>query len=117
MNRIERNKMKLMMVMRSKMDRLFSKIIKEYNESYFELDAEEKMIIQYQIAYATVNAALEIINYQFVEDEIPSILELAQVNLEILEYEFIKHELYAFAAIMCDSRSKVTNEVFEMVRK
>ena len=115
MDRVSRNKEKILIMVNPRMKNIMRKIKCDYNDNYFKLTEDEKDIVSFQIAVAVLNATLEILNYQFTKEEVPAILEISAINLTMLEHDFSELELYSYAQIMKDSKSKINNDLFELV--
>ena len=110
MNRIRKNKEKLLVMMGPKMVRLLQKIKKDYTNLYFKLTPEEKDIVVLSICTLIFNTTISFLN-NYTQEEIPDLLEVSITNLELLEEDFVSNEMYSYAQMMRDSILKLQDDI------
>jgi hypothetical protein len=110
MNRIRKNKEKLLVMMGPKMVRLLQKIKKDYTNLYFKLTPEEKDVVVLAICSLMFNTTISFLN-NYTQEEIPDLLEVSITNLELLEEDFVSNEMYSYAQMMRDSIIKLQDDI------
>lgn len=115
MNRISKNKSKIMIMMEPRMRRLMEKIREDDNTDYFNLTKEERQVIAQQIATTTLTTTISLLN-NYTREELPDLFDISIINLTSLEEQFIEMEMYEQSQMMRDSITILTNDLFELAK-
>jgi hypothetical protein len=115
MNRISKNKNKIMMAMEPRMRRLMEKIKQDETTEYFILTDEEKDVVAHQVASTTLTTTISLLN-NYTREELPDLFDISIINLTSLEEQFVELEMYSQAAMIKDAITILTNDLFELAK-
>jgi len=115
MNRISKNKSKIMMAMEPRMRRLMERIKQDETTEYFLLTDEEKDVVAHQIASTTLTTTISLLN-NYTREELPDLFDISIINLTSLEEQFVELEMYSQAQMMRDAITILTNDLFELAK-
>jgi hypothetical protein len=115
MNRISKNKSKIMMAMEPRMRRLMERIKQDETTEYFNLTDEEKDVVAHQVASTTLTTTISLLN-NYTREELPDLFDISIINLTSLEEQFVELEMYSQAQMMRDAITILTNDLFELAK-
>lgn len=115
MNRISKNKSKIMIMMEPRMKRLMEKIKQDDTTEYFTLTDDEKLVVAQQIATTTLTTTISLLN-NYTRDELPDLFEISIINLNSLQDQFVELEMYSQAQMLKDAITILTNDLFELAK-
>jgi hypothetical protein len=116
MNRISKNKNKIMIMMEPRMRRLMERIRRDETTEYFLLTDEEKEIVAQQVASTTLTTTISLLN-NYTREELPDLFDISIINLQSLEEQFVELEMYSQAAMIKDAITILTNDLFELAKR
>jgi len=115
MNRISKNKNKIMIMMEPRMRRLMERIRRDETTEYFLLTDEEKEVVAQQVASTTLTTTISLLN-NYTREELPDLFDISIINLTSLEEQFVELEMYSQAAMVKDAITILTNDLFELAK-
>jgi hypothetical protein len=113
MNRIRKNKEKLIDIMGPKMFKMMEKIKTHYDDTYFQLTKDERNRIVDEVTALILHTTLNFFN-QYTPEELPDIYDLTIINLSQMEEFFVEAELYGFAQMLRDSILTLENDISDL---
>jgi hypothetical protein len=115
MNRISKNKSKIMIMMEPRMRRLMERIKQDETTEYFLLTDEEKDVVAHQVASTTLTTTISLLN-NYTREELPDLFEISIINLNSLQEQFVELEMYSQAQMLKDAITILQNDLFELAK-
>ena len=114
MNRIRKNKAKLVDIMGPKIYKIVQKIQEQYEDKYFGLTQDEKNRMVDEVSSLVLHTTFNFFN-QYTPEELVDIYDLTIINLSQMEEYFVEAEQYNYAQLIRDSILTIENDISDVV--